>query len=57
MLCIGILCFILIVVYAAMAVDADDDAVAMVYATNRCPADQIVHIDGGSDACLVRVRP
>jgi len=47
--------FVFAVVCAGMALGRHDEAISVVYATDRCPLDQLVRVDGGAAACLVRI--
>jgi len=47
--------FVFAVVCAGMAAGRHDEAIPVVYATAGCPAAQVVTLDGGRVACLIRV--
>jgi hypothetical protein len=47
--------FVFAVVCAGMAAGRHDEAIPVVYATAGCPAAQVVTLDGGRVACLIRI--
>jgi hypothetical protein len=55
-LCAAICGFLMAVVCAGMVLGQHDDAIPIVYAANRCLSGQVVHLDDGATACLVRFR-
>ena len=47
--------FVFADVCAGMAAGRHDEAIPVVYATAGCPATQVVTLDGGRVACLIRI--